>query len=120
MSLEGATLRNLVNPDLRVAAGELRASHIHAIAGIGNPARFFDHLRRLGMRFTAHAFADHHRYSPDDIEFAGADAIVMTEKDAIKCRHFARDIHWELPVHARVDEALGSRLLDKLKARNGS
>jgi tetraacyldisaccharide 4'-kinase len=115
MSLEGNTFRNLLNPQFHQEASAFQGKRLHAIAGIGNPARFFDHLQALGLGFTAHAFADHHDYSPSDLDFAGADAILMTEKDAIKCQRFARENHWVLPVDAHVDAALGQLVLDKLR-----
>jgi tetraacyldisaccharide 4'-kinase len=120
MALEGKRFRNLLNPAFHQEAGAFHAKRIVAVAGIGNPARFFDHLQRLGLDFAAHAFPDHHAYSQTDLEFGDIDAIIMTEKDAIKCMRFARENHWELPVDARVDTALGRLILDKLKPRHGS
>src|SRR5207237_1420083 len=69
-----------------VAAAEIAGKRLHAVAGIGDPARFFRTLARMGLRVTAHAFPDHHRYSPDDLGFADCDYVLMTEKDAVKCR----------------------------------
>lgn len=120
MRLEGNVFRNLLNPSFQQEAGAFLGRRVHAIAGIGNPARFFDHLQRLGLSFAAHAFADHHAYTQGDLEFGDADAIIMTEKDAIKCLRFARENHWALPVDARVDTALGRLILEKLKTRHGS
>jgi tetraacyldisaccharide 4'-kinase len=120
MTLEGAQFRNLLNPQFQREAGDFHGQRLHAIAGIGNPARFFDHLRKLGLSFVAHAFPDHHAYTPADLEFSDADAIIMTEKDAIKCLRFAREHHWVLPVDARVDAAFGRLILEKLTIRHGS
>ena len=120
MTLEGAQFRNLFNPQFLREAGDFYGQRLHAIAGIGNPARFFDHLRRLGLSFAAHAFPDHHAYTPADLEFGDADAIIMTEKDAIKCQRFARENEWVLPVDARVDPAFGKLILDKVKPPHGS
>ena len=120
MTLEGAQFRNLFNPQFLREAGDFYGQRLHAIAGIGNPARFFDHLRRLGLSFAAHAFPDHHAYTPAELEFADADAIIMTEKDAIKCQRFARENEWVLPVDARVDPAFGKLILDKVKPPHGS
>ena len=92
---------------------------VHAFAGIGNPQRFFGTLVDLGMQFAAHAFPDHYAYRAEDLEFAGADAVLMTEKDAVKCSAFARDNFWFLPVAAEVDPALGKLILDRLEARHG-
>ena len=120
MALECQGFRNLLNPAFHQEAGAFLGQRLHAVAGIGNPARFFDHLQRLGLSFAAHAFPDHHAYSRADLEFSDADAIIMTEKDAIKCLRFARENHWVLPVDARVDRALGTLILEKMKTRHGS
>ena len=120
MRLEGTIFRNLLNPEFQAEAIDFGNRRVHAIAGIGNPLRFFAQLQRLGLSFTAHAFPDHHPYSPEDLKFDDADAIIMTEKDAIKCRHFARENHWMLAVDAHIDPDLGPLILDRLKSRHGS
>lgn len=62
---------------------------IHAVAGIGNPQRFFDHLDRLGLHCAAtHPFSDHHAFTPAELTLPDADIILMTEKDAVKCKSF--------------------------------
>jgi tetraacyldisaccharide 4'-kinase len=120
MALEGTQFRNLLNPDFHQEAGAFHGKRLLAVAGIGNPARFFDHLQSLGLSFAAHAFPDHHVYSQADLDFPDVDAIIMTEKDAIKCLRFARENHWVLPVDARVNAALGRLILEKMKTRHGS
>jgi tetraacyldisaccharide 4'-kinase len=120
MTLEGREFRNLLNPAFHQDAGAFHGKRVHAIAGIGHPRRFFDHLQGLGLSFTAHAFADHHAYTPSDLEFGDSDAVIMTEKDAIKCQPFARADHWVLAVEALVAPALGRLILDKLKTPHGS
>lgn len=89
----------------------LRRTRPHAIAGIGNPARFFDMLRVLGADPLEHAFPDHHRYSAADLAFDDDRCIVMTEKDAVKCRAFATERMCYLPVAARFPERDAARLL---------
>jgi tetraacyldisaccharide 4'-kinase len=116
MHLEGRQFRNLLNPAHTVDADYFQRKRVLAIAGIGNPARFFAHLNRLGMTFEAQSFADHHVYTASDLEGAHADAIVMTEKDAVKCAAFASEKHWVLPVDAVPDPELGELLLRKLKS----
>lgn len=67
---------------------------VHGVAGIGNPQRFFTRLRDLGLEVIEHEFDDHHTFKPDDFDFDdGVSPIVMTEKDAVKCRAFSKD-HW--------------------------
>jgi tetraacyldisaccharide 4'-kinase len=89
-----------------VAVETLRGRRLHAVAGIGHPQRFFDTLASLGLAFTPHAFPDHHAYAPGELDFPGCDAVLMTEKDAVKCRALGRDDLVALRVAARVDEAL--------------
>jgi tetraacyldisaccharide 4'-kinase len=119
MALKGESFHNLLNPGLRAAAADLRDKTLHAIAGIGNPQRFFARLRQAGLEFRAHPFPDHFRFGKDDLAFAGDEVVLMTEKDAVKCLAFARENWWYLPVEADVDPALGSLILTKLRSLNG-
>lgn len=85
---------------------------VHAVAGIGHPARFFETLRKQGLEIVEHPFPDHHRYSPEDFDFARPDeTILMTEKDAVKCAHFGAANLWYVPVDAELDPRFGERLL---------
>jgi tetraacyldisaccharide 4'-kinase len=90
---------------------------VHAVAGIGHPGRFFAQLRALGVEFTSHPFPDHHPFVISDFPFPAAEAVLMTEKDAVKCRGFARESYWELAVDAVLDDALLERVLRKLRSR---
>jgi len=94
----------------------LRRTRPHAVAGIGNPARFFDLLRVLGADPLEHAFPDHHRYRAGDLAFGDDRCIVMTEKDAVKCRAFATERMCYLPVAARFPERDAAQLLRKVLA----
>ncbi len=89
----------------------------HAVAGIGHPARFFDQLRALGLDIVEHAFADHHRFCPQDLAFGRDAGVLMTEKDAVKCQRFARPGWWAAMVEARPDERLGAAILKFLKEK---
>ncbi|WP_285354730.1 tetraacyldisaccharide 4'-kinase [Pseudomonas sp. lyk4-R2A-10] len=73
---------------------------VHAVAGIGNPQRFFNTLEALDWRPVPHAFADHAEYSVQALSFTPSLPVVMTEKDAVKCRAFAADDWWYLTVDA--------------------
>ncbi|QBF27830.1 tetraacyldisaccharide 4'-kinase [Pseudomonas tructae] len=73
---------------------------LHAVAGIGNPQRFFNTLQGLNWRPVPHPFADHAQYSAQALSFSPALPLVMTEKDAVKCRAFAADDWWYLAVDA--------------------
>ena len=78
---------------------------LHAVAGIGNPQRFFNTLEGLHWRPVAHAFADHAPYSAELLNFSPALPVLMTEKDAVKCRGFAADDWWYLAVDAEPSAA---------------
>jgi tetraacyldisaccharide 4'-kinase len=61
-----------------------------------------------------HPFRDHHRYTRDDVAFPGAPIVLMTEKDAVKCRAFGDARMWMLPIDARIDPALVDFVLEKI------
>ena len=110
-------LMEYVYGDLRSLAGgarrplsSLRGAPFHAVAGTGNPGRFFASLRGRGLAFTPHAFPDHHPFIPGDFAFGDDLPIVMTEKDAVKCGEFADGRMWSLPVDAAPSEAFRHRL----------
>src|SRR5699024_4286587 len=107
------------------AAGQMRelaafaGQRVHAIAAIAAPARFFTMLRAHGINVIEHAFADHHAFSADDIVFADSSPVLMTEKDAVKCRAWADQRHYFVPVSAHFEAASGQRLhamLERLMA----
>lgn len=115
MALENAAFHNLVDPTKTALAADFSEQHVYAIAGIGNPERFFQQLHDLGLRFEQLVFPDHHAFQAADLQSIKAEAILMTEKDAVKCTAFAQPNWWYLPVNAVVDEALASRILNKLR-----
>ena len=114
MTHEARPWINLCDATLRLGDDALRDPASVAIAGIAHPARFFDALRAQGFRGATHAFPDHHAYARSDLAFEGARAILMTEKDAVKCRTFADARMWMLPIRARVDPALIDFVLEKI------
>lgn len=89
---------------------------VHAVAGIGNPQRFFDMLRALGIGVVPHAFVDHHRYEARDLSFGSELPVLMTEKDAVKCAPLATDWHYSVAVDAELPAAFWAALLEKLAA----
>lgn len=89
---------------------------LHAVAGIGEPQRFFDHLTALGLHFEAHPFPDHHAYGAGDLAFDG-DAILTTEKDAVKFGDLAALPVWVLPVTATVTPDLAQLVLERIDGR---
>ena len=89
-------------------------SKIHAVAGIGHPARFFAQLGETVSTVIEHAFPDHHVYSQEDFSGWNEDCIIMTEKDAVKCRHLNLKDAWVLLVEAELSAALEQQLDEKL------
>ncbi|HET8707416.1 MAG TPA: tetraacyldisaccharide 4'-kinase [Pseudomonadales bacterium] len=90
---------------------------VHAVAGIGNPQRFFDSLRKLGIEVIEHPFPDHHFYSKDDLKFDDTYPVVMTEKDAVKCASFASDNWWYLAVTAQLETRFLAELDNRLNSK---
>lgn len=114
MHLVGDTFYNLLDADRKAVAADFLNQHIHAVAGIGNPQRFFQHLQALDIAFTPHAFPDHHPYAASDLAFNDCQAILLTEKDAVKCTAFADARYWVLPVNAHIDATLIDNILRKI------
>jgi tetraacyldisaccharide 4'-kinase len=115
MRLEPAGFHRVGPPGSPIGVDSLRGRRLHAVAGIGNPRRFFATLEGLGLAFTPHAFPDHHPFAAPDLDYAGCDAVLMTEKDAVKCRRFARADLFALRVEARVDDRLADLIASRIR-----
>ena len=94
-----------------------RGTRLHAVAGIGNPARFFRALRAFGIEVIEHAFADHHALVASELEFGDDLPVLMTEKDAVKCRSFANARLWYVPVTVQLTAADSHELLARVVGR---
>ncbi len=103
-------------PSERMALADFGVRNVHAVAGIGDPERFFRSLRAQRFEVIAHAFPDHHPYRPADLDFGDELPLLMTEKDAIKCRAFARPHWWVVPVRALLPEGFLDDLAARLRA----
>lgn len=90
---------------------------VHAVAAIGNPARFFDMLRAHGIQVIEHAFRDHARLSVNDLRFGDDFEILMTEKDAVKLDATSSDKYWTVPVDLEIDPVLSSPWLEQIESR---
>lgn len=97
--------------ELPLIAGQ---SAVLALAGIGNPQRFFDTLAELGYQAECRAFADHYVYTRTELGYASGKMLLMTEKDAVKCEDFAEDNWWYLEVSARLDERFLAEFCDQV------
>lgn len=91
---------------------------VHAVAGMGNPQRFFDSLDSVGIAHTRDIFPDHHPYQPSDLQFGDALPVLMTEKDAVKCRLFAAQHYWSVPVNVELPAVLTQQLLNLLQEKH--
>nr|WP_193570419.1 tetraacyldisaccharide 4'-kinase [Luteibacter yeojuensis] len=105
MRLEGGLAVNMHEPSLAMPLSDFAGRPVHAVAGIGHPARFFASLVEQGIAVHGHPFADHHAFTRDDFVFADGCPVLMTDKDAVKCRAFARPNWWRVPVRAVLPES---------------
>jgi len=113
MVLVGDTLHRMTDSRDRRLLKAFAGQKVHAVAGIGDPKRFFLQLGAAGVKVQPHPFPDHHAFKPRDLEFGDDLPVLMTEKDAVKLRSAARPNWWVLPVTARPDAAFGDWLLRK-------
>jgi tetraacyldisaccharide 4'-kinase len=103
MRLEPGAAINLQDPTVRRPLRDFVGVPVTAVAGIGNPERFFMMLERSGLAVTALAYPDHHAFGEGDLRSWPPGPVLMTEKDAVKCRRLAAANHWYLPVRAVPD-----------------
>lgn len=106
--LQPSALVNLRTGERRGLDHFSAGQRLHAVAGIGNPQRFFNTLLGLNWQPVPHPFADHARFSAESLAFAPPLPLVMTEKDAVKCRAFAADDWWYLAVEAQPTAAFST------------
>lgn len=96
--------------DLKTYVGKT----VHAIAGIGHPKRFFNTLIAMGIKVLPHAMPDHHYYSIHDFNFEDELPIFMTEKDMVKCSHFANNKMIYVTVKTEVPDSFIEQIEAKL------
>jgi len=114
MELQGETLSRITDAHDVRPAKSFAGQKVHAVAGIGDPKRFFLQLARFGIRPVPHPFPDHHPFRAAELDFGDGAPVVMTEKDAVKCKRFAQAHHWVFRVSASLDPAFERWLLEKL------
>ena len=120
MQLAGGIIKRLISNSDVESLTEWKGKRVHAIAGIGNPQRFFEALRSQGLEVIEHSYADHYHYSRHELEFYDSLPVIMTEKDAVKYRRFAGPRHWYYPVDAILDDGFSTQLFERLKVcKNG-
>jgi len=119
MQLHSPYFVALDHPTRQAALSQFASQTAHAIAGIGNPQRFFDLLKHFNINIIPHAFPDHHPYQAADLDFPDQLPILMTEKDAVKCKNLVlnkkiRERLWVLPVKAELSSEFIDKLLQKI------
>ena len=114
MQLEGDTVHRMTDSRERQPLRALAGQKVHAVAGIGDPERFFSYVAAAGVNLVPHPFPDHHPFTPRDLEFGDDAPVLLTEKDAVKLRSAPRAHWWVLPVTAKLDPAFGAWLLGRL------
>jgi tetraacyldisaccharide 4'-kinase len=112
MRLTASEARPLAAGGEPVPLAAFRGRPVHAVAGIGNPQRFFGDLRACGLEIIEHAFPDHHALSAAELDFGDGLTVLMTEKDAVKCAERAGPRLWYVPVEAAFSEEDSRRLLE--------
>ena len=99
---------------------QLQQRPLHAVAGIAYPERFFSTLKQAGLEARQHVFPDHHPYRQADFDFVReGEAILMTEKDAVKCRSLTLPDAWYVPIEAEMTEAFVVRFNNMLQEKIG-
>jgi tetraacyldisaccharide 4'-kinase len=120
MRLQAGEFYRLDNPQQTCSATAFSGKKLYALAGIGDPGRFFRTLDGLGLHFEAHPFPDHYAYAATDLAFAKDGILLMTEKDAVKCAALTLGETWVLPVDAELSPALIDHILEKLRGRQAA
>lgn len=120
MFVEPSVLVNLLTGERRPFSGAPfnMGNKLQAISALGNPQRFYSLLERLPYPLETFSFPDHHSFTANDFEQQGIDAhqpVVMTEKDAVKCRQFAKNNFWYLSVEVNLEDQFVERLVEDIR-----
>lgn len=112
-AIRPAVARHLVTGESR-ALEAFAGQAVHAVAGIGRPGRFFNDLEAVGLEPARHAFPDHHAFVVDDLAFGDAQPVLMTAKDAVKCRAFADRRMWQVDTAVVDHDGLAQAVCERL------
>ena len=118
MTLSTKLAVNLSDTSINRELTEFSGQEVHAVAGIGNPRRFFNQLKTFNIDVIPHEFNDHHPYQKEDIYFSDNKTVLMTEKDAVKCQHLAINNMWYVPIEVTVSGNLDQLIIQKLAGNN--
>ena len=117
MRLVGDEVASVADPKRRRPLREFAGRCVHAVAGIGNPERFFAQLRAAGIDVVPHAFDDHFPYAEKDLAFGDGLPVLMTAKDAVKCTAYTHLDLWSVPVHAELPESFFDTVAQRVRVK---
>ena len=115
-SLTGNLLVRVADGSTREIS-ELTGNEVRAVAGISNPERFFATLQSYHLQVLMHPLPDHALLKESDLNFDDDLDVIVTEKDAVKCKSIAHDRLWYLPVSVVFDDGEDMRWMDALHAK---
>lgn len=115
MRVSGARAVSLLDPTRQVELSDWRGETVHAVAGIGQPERFFGMLERQGLTVIRHPLPDHHHFDGSEFNFDDGLRVLVTEKDAVKCVSFADDRCFAVPVDVTLPEGFADDIHRRLK-----
>ncbi len=115
LTLQPTDAWHLDNPNLRRPLAQFAGKRVLAAAGIGAPERFFKTLRSSGLAPETRALPDHYAFNENPFITDIADAILITEKDAVKCKYWRDPRLWAVPVNAILDPRLITLVVEKLR-----
>ena len=114
MQYETSLACNLQDERKSQPLNKFKNKTVHAVAGIGHPERFFTQLEQMGIKVIPHSFPDHHPFTEDDLVFEPKHPVLMTEKDAVKCKRLSASDHWFVPVAVTVQKEFSQQLINLL------
>ena len=116
MQLVPGLLRSL-REDQTWRISQFAGCRAHAVAGIAEPERFFHTLEQAGLKLNRHAFPDHHHFGAADFAaFEPGLPVIMTEKDAVKCRELPLENAWYLAIEASLPAAFEAQIANQVRA----
>lgn len=123
MRVQGVQAWALADQGRSLPLSAFRGQKVHAVAGLGNPQRFFDMLTAEGLAVIPHPLDDHHRFSGNELRFDDDLAVLTTEKDAVKCADLTLPGVWVVPAEAHLPQSFADavhRRLCALRSRSGA
>ncbi len=117
MALEGKVLINLSTAEEKLLS-DFKDQELQALTGIGNPSRFYSTLKANGLTVNENSFPDHYAFETSDLSYTSETTVIMTEKDAVKCKPLIGDAthYWYLPITATLSNEFDEALITKFES----